>query len=445
VVRPVSEIKVPSRDKSFVRKPHSLAQKDFSPLPSSIKPPTIEELQAMQTKLEALTEPLPEIYAAYYGEDWKTQGDWYGRITSEFGILCAMDAPFNHNVYWPGSPYVVRPFIGPNYPKEDILRFWLHWRRTSDRRSLWNVFYAFRRQAEWDDHGEVYPWTMDGPDLWYLLHINHPGVFQVSMYFFNKDGHDGSNRMRDYMIEIYPSPRPWIGVSENWKVFSELAEEQVRHMPPLAKSRMRDFWGGVHKQFVFKGPGWYFVKIRRNNSFNTTLSGVMIRQLHGKPNHLHLLNKQQGMYSMGGLSYDPPPFPKEIDHETGDLTYRLWNLLDEKYDRGDNLNYQQRFRIATLVASNRVADDAEDVSQLAESIKWRLNQWDDKQRKEYEEAMLHGWKEHFRTSAGRRKLIQNNKARFPQIYKEPYYNESYYPEFQNQDRALEADWLGWRA
>ena len=408
-----------------------VADKNFAAHPSPIKPPTMAELKAMQAKLESLTEPLPDVYAAYYGEDWKTQGDWYGRITSEYALLCAMDAPFNHNVYWGELEYVVRGFIGPNCTKDDTLRHWLHWRRTSDKRALWNVSYAFRRQAEWDDHGETYPLSMDGPDLWYLLDIKHPGVFQVSMYFFNKDGQDGRNRLRDYIIEIYPSPQQWQGVFEDYPKFAVMAEGQASAMPPLARSRVCDFWGGVHNQFVLKGPGSYFVKIDRNYSFNTIVSAVMIQQIDGEPTHLRKIIDQEGMYQMGKVHYAPPSFPEKINSEMGNLAYSLWNLLNDKYGY-DSIKFQWSYRVKIFVASDRIAGEGEEAKQLADSIKWRLNQWDEGQRKEFEDTVLRGWMEYFCANALHRDLIKKNKNSFPEIYKEAYYDESHYPELQMQ-------------
>jgi hypothetical protein len=387
----------------------------------------------MQEKLEKLNKPLPKIYADYYGEDWKTKGDWYGRITTEFAILCAMDAPLNHYVYR-AAEYIVRGFIGPNCTKGDSMRHWLHWRRTADRRSLWDVHYAFRRQAEWDDHGEVYPLTKDGPDLWYLVDIRHPGVYQISMYFFNKDGHAGMNRIRDYVIEVYHSPQKWTGVFEDYPKFGILAEKQVTMHQPLVRTRMRDFWGGVHKQFVFKGIGSYFVKIDRNYSFNTILSAVMIEQVHGELNFLQIINKNKGcMFMMEGVPYEPPPFPENINHETGKQIFHLWNLLNDKYDSTGSLKLMKQYRINAFIASNRIAEkEGGELKQLSDSIKWRLNQWDDEQRKEYEETMLRGWKAYFCSEASQQEVIRKNRARFPHIYKEERYDKASYPQFQEK-------------
>jgi len=200
---------------------------------------------------------------------------------------------------------------------------------------------------------------------------------------------------------------------------------------PLERSRVCDFWGGVHKQFALKGPGSYFVKIDRNYSFNTILSAVMIRQIHGEPTTLLTINERNGMAMMQGVSYVPPPFPDKIDHEVGNLALYLWHLLNDKYEY-DSVKFQRFYRIKMYIASDRLAGEGEAVKQLAESIKWRLNQWDERQRKEYEEIMLQGWMEYFCANALHRELIKKNKESFPEIYKEIRYDESHYPKLQNQ-------------
>ncbi|MDR1484392.1 MAG: hypothetical protein LBT09_06175, partial [Planctomycetaceae bacterium] len=96
--------------------------------------------------------------------------------------------------------YTANSFIGPNATSDDTIRRWVHWIKTDNPKVLWDPFSGYRRQAEWDDHGEAYPLTKDGPDVWYLLEIKHDGIFQHGLYFFNKDGHDGANRIRDYIL-----------------------------------------------------------------------------------------------------------------------------------------------------------------------------------------------------------------------------------------------------
>jgi hypothetical protein len=92
----------------------------------------------------------------------------------------------------------------------------------------------------------------------------------------------------------------------------------------------------------------------------------------------------------------------------------------------------QAYRVKTLIAADRIAEQekGDRMTQLAESIKWRLNQWDEKQHAEYVETMLRGWMEYFRVHADHRDLIKSNRRRFPHIYKEEYYDETFYPQLQ---------------
>ncbi len=419
---------VAKKSRSSNENVNSVAQSDFPKLPSPIAPPTVEELKAMQAKLEKLKKPLPKVFATYFGEDWKTQGDWYGRITSEWAVLCAMDAPRDHDIFWSQEHYRVRSFLGPHNLSSDSLRYWLHWRRTDDRRSLWNPNYAFRRQAEWDDHGEVYSMAHDGPDVWYLLDIRHEGVFEVSMYFFNKDGHQGMNRIRDYLVQVYESPQAWRGIFEDRPKFAKLAESQASKKSPLATSRVRDFWGGVHKKFVLTGPGSYFFKIDSNYSFNTILSSVMVRQVHGEPTWIAQLKKDQkeGMPNMADVLYLPPPFPEKMKSREGKQTIRLWQMLDMNQGSEAAILLQRKYRQLAYVAASRLAKNGEQETQLAKSLAWRFNMWDEEQRKEYDEIMLKGWKKYFQTKEDFRKMIGSNRKRFPTIYKEDYYDEAFY-------------------
>ncbi|MDR1478962.1 MAG: hypothetical protein LBJ00_08470 [Planctomycetaceae bacterium] len=431
-------------EKIVQQEKYSVATNNFPEFPAKKNPLRIGEFQAMYAGIANAKIPIPKVYATQSGEDWKTQGDWFGRITSEYAILCAMDAPFDHLIYHNQEHYRIVSFMGPNHDYEeaidedDELRYWLHWRRTEDRRALWTPFYAFRRQAEWDDHGEVYPLTKDGPDIWYLLDIKHTGIFEASMYFYNKDGHDHANRLRDYVIEVYPSPKAWSGVFEDRPVYGELAEKQVSKIPPLSKARVNMFWGGVHKKFTLAGPGSYFVKIDRNNSYNTIISAAMIRQVHGEPTWLVRRKKIVGMPRMALVPYDPPPLPEKDLSNAGENIILFWKLLEEKGNFHDVILKQYRYRLAlyrtAVYAAERNAIETD--KQLAKSLKWRLNQWDEEQRKEYIEVMLRGWRADYLSNGAIRDMIKDNRKRFPHIYKEPRYDENTYPELKEKNKNL---------
>ena len=136
-----------------------------------------------------------------------------------------------------GTHYRVFGSVGPNGSNGEALRRWLHRRRWDDRRVLYNPTLGYRRQADWDDHAEAYPMTREGPDVWVGVEVPE-GVHRLTLYFFNKDGHQGHNRYRDYRLEVRPyAPDP------------AAAEKK----PTLATARVRDFWGGVHKSSAVKG------------------------------------------------------------------------------------------------------------------------------------------------------------------------------------------------
>jgi len=240
---------------------------------------------------------------------------------------------------------------------------------------------GYRRQAEWDDHGETYPLVMDGPDLWYLLEIRHEGVFKLGMYFLNKDGQDGNNRLRDYMIEIYPASLNWTSF-DDVPQFAHDAESQVSKNPPLAKNRVLDFWGGVHKQFVVKGPSKYYVKIDRNYSFNTIASLVAIDRMSGSITE----DEKRGLPLMFGIRYNAPNYM--CDH----LSERIQPALEiiEKYDKCLT-NTKMFFTLRKdILNCFRVASE-ENFDSMSKNLSWLLCLWRDGERAEFTSTMHQAW------------------------------------------------------
>src|SRR5208337_4454976 len=243
--------------------PLGKSQLAVSPLPSPATPPTVLEMRALIQKAKSL--PSTPAPATYLGEDWQTQGDWVGRYGIQKATLCAMAAPIDHYLGW-SADIPIKGSLGGHHARGDSLRRWVHWRQTNDHRSLYDPVVGYRRQAEWDDHGEEYPMSFEGPDMWASVEVPR-GVFALSLYFMNKDGHDGMNRCRDYLVEVK---------RQTARV------ELLDTAPTLARCRVRDFWGGVYKTFIVQGPATYAVKIARNDSFNTICSAVMVTQLVGR-------------------------------------------------------------------------------------------------------------------------------------------------------------------
>ena len=256
------------------------------PLPAA---PLSATDSAAATKLSSAGRKLKKGDALYLGEDWSTKGDWVGRYGRQYSVLCAADSPLNHYVAF-GIGYKVEGIMGPHHNGSNSLRHWVHWAKTDNPNSLWDPCLGHRRQAEWDDNSEEYPMTYEGPDVWAVVEIPS-GVHQVALYFFNKDGHDGANRYRDYTVEM-----------KRW--FADY--NQVDAIPALARARVHDFWGGTYKVFAVNGPGKFLVKVGKNSSLNAILSAVLVDRLTGKHEGLNQTLYSRPMPWMGDVPYDPP-------------------------------------------------------------------------------------------------------------------------------------------
>jgi hypothetical protein len=135
-----------------------------------------------------------------------------------------------------------------------------------------------RRESEWDDHGEEYPMSKDGPHIYCSLSIP-AGLFYLSLYEIDPNGHGWNNRFRDYQISVRPHPGrasldQRIGNTTIMRSFYDIAEFDRK--PELARARASDFYGGVYKRFLVRGPAKLTFQVNRNYSFNTILAGVML-------------------------------------------------------------------------------------------------------------------------------------------------------------------------
>jgi hypothetical protein len=99
------------------------------------------------------------------------------------------------------------------------------------------------------------------------------GLFYLSLYDFNKDGHEALNRDRDYTISIRQHPAG-AALSD----IGGFAGEQ-----DLAHGRIVDFWGGVWKRFLVRGPIDLTIELKRNNSLNTVLPTIMLDLVDEEP------------------------------------------------------------------------------------------------------------------------------------------------------------------
>ena len=283
----LTKITIPLTNK--LAKLPTLKKEGFVTLPNSAKLPTTDDIRAIESRFnkypsEEHKQETPSVVVL--PDDWRTQGEWLGRYGRYWACCCAICSPQDYvwGAGWNQIKYFAR--IGPNQDPHDSIRYWIHWQYTANNSSLempptylhsrvvkgMTSWQENRRQAEWDDHGEAYPQTRDGPHLFCNLNVPD-GIFYLSLYDFNKDGHAGKERCRDFQVIVRS-----YGGGENLSIANGYDKWKV-----LAHSRIHNFYGGVWKRFLVRGPCVLSIEIDRNASFNTNLSGVMLDLVDEEP------------------------------------------------------------------------------------------------------------------------------------------------------------------
>lgn len=178
-------------------------------------------------------------------DDRSTRGDWTKAYGKERHILCAQN--FILDRVGGRLPKIAYDFSTTN-PKEPS-RLWVSQKQDDDPAALWDPGNQCRKSANRDDYGEQFP-LGEGPDL--LLKLAVPKDRHVlSLYFVND--HNYYEPQRCYTISI-----------------TDAAGELQ------AVTSVEDFGGGVYKRFAVSGPGELNLRIWRNLSLNTLLSGVFL-------------------------------------------------------------------------------------------------------------------------------------------------------------------------
>ena len=263
-------------------------------LPVPAKAPTARQLVALYQNL--LNNNIPRKPAGPQvvpiTDDWRTQGGWLGRYGRYWACLYAAVPPTMDLQWNPGSrPIDHWQAMGLHHGNGDSLRFYTTWLATAKKRVLelpevyldsqvimgittWKMD---RRETEIDDHGETYPMTWQGPDLYVYLHIP-PGDYTLSLYFFNKDGHTWRSRDRDYVVSMLP-----LAASHHFGTVSSLSTALLAEMHGTTNSRVVNFWGGVWKRFLVRGPMKLAIRVAKNNSLDTILQAAMLDPLSQHP------------------------------------------------------------------------------------------------------------------------------------------------------------------
>ncbi len=367
------------------------------PFPKPEPAPSDAELERMAKTL-AQRAGTPQPYrACFWREDWATRGDWCGRYGRGLAMLCAANAPYEDVYDVPGGtfghPISVVGEQGPHRYEGDDLRHWVHWVNEPGNR---NVLYCpestTRTEAEWDDQGEVYPMAFDGPDVWALVRLP-AGNWAFSFYFFNPNGHEKANALRDYLVEVrsYQSKLPLPVLFQYRRPEEDKLPPTCRRdnltavlkEPVLARTRVKDFaGGGVYKTFVFQGPGIFYVRVCRNYSMNTILNGVFANSMR--------FEERRAATCLFGPKYPNPPETSGIDAASiPPAPLKLWSaaqapaLSDNR--RGIRLIPEAR-RLAYRALTARDSQHP-----IAAVWRWFLYDWRPEDRALFDRQMLENW------------------------------------------------------
>ncbi len=376
-----------------------------NPLPQAAAPPSGVALTSMDSALEKGTKQAAHIrfpYACFLRNDWRTQGDWTARYGREYGILCSAHFDLSFHVVSGDYAENVDGVCGPHHrlPFESM-REWETSADTDNPKSLYVPELGYRRQTNWDDHGETYPTTFQGPDLWMRVRLSKPGLYRLSLYFFNKDGHTLYDRPRDWLVEVYPVQsgyrkaltRPLLAtmafqtnrVAQNWC-------RRAMAAPPLAAARAVNIWNPVYTRFAIAGPGQYMVRIVRGSSVNAELCGIFI----DRADVPRTIFDNKAMTCLWGVNYCAPNVPNTPGGviPRGHFITSAWQHAKHAFGRS---GLAARATARLLAYRDAVAHHASPA--LLARWRWRLDIWKPQDRSEFNHmmnkafwAMLKQWK-----------------------------------------------------
>lgn len=417
-----------------------------APFPALAAPLDAAQLDALSARLARLQAPLRPGDAAFLGEDWSTQGDWVGRYGRGHATLAAMEGGSREqfekltqgeNHVFEGAPgYGVKAQTGPH--RKAGLASWVTFANTQIHDSLYDPLLGHRRQAEWIDLSNsfvsLYPWAYDGPDIWLSVQVP-AGLTRASLYFHNKDGESGTDRFRDFPVEVKgvpteeaPAPAGKFDLRARLEAVRKLQRQlaaartkfkpnspeitslqkqlaaargqlmqgvapagdgdlrRIDALPTLAHARVTDFWGGVYKQFALRGPATFHFKVRRNHSNGTTMAGVMLDPLPDPKNPATAAPSNQPLPWMNGVAYDAPAIedaPSAKNPQLLAAARKLWSQLDEAAWKKGGQGVQRPLRLQAL----RAAIAAGASPSLVANWRWNLQMWDEADRTSWNETM----------------------------------------------------------
>ena len=396
-------------------------QDDEIPFPS---PARMEDPAAVLKRLEKLgADAHAGKSIVFRGEDWSTKGDWCGRYGLTRATLCAMNAPMNNSEFkakqlpvrmetsaedpkWKRvyPCYWIQGLMGLNRNQGDGLRWWVQSANVAGNRNvLFDPSDSTRTEAEWDDHGEVYPSFVDGPGIWVAVEVPE-GVHEIALYFYNPNGYLSNESRRDYVVEArrHPSTSSLvfqfnnvgdlaIGEQNKWGKVLTAAMEQWYSFPVEARTRVSRFAGsGVYKRFMCRKGGIYLFRVCRNGSFNTILNGVFVNEKI--PWEIRM--PEELPYYVAGQLAGIVPTPERVNGATlGQREKAVCKPLYElqytrKYLTPAACSLQNRYILSLW---RQARENRAEGGCLADCLQWEARVSDDRVRASFDETMKRSW------------------------------------------------------
>ena len=396
-------------------------QDDEIPFPS---PARMEDPAAVLKRLEKLgADAHAGKSIVFRGEDWSTKGDWCGRYGLTRATLCAMNAPMNNSEFkakqlpvrmetsaedpkWKRvyPCYWIQGLMGLNRNQGDGLRWWVQSANVAGNRNvLFDPSDSTRTEAEWDDHGEVYPSFVDGPGIWVAVEVPE-GVHEIALYFYNPNGYLQHESRRDYVVEARRHPfsssiqslfdnKADIEIGNRTKKGKTLAAsmEQWQSFPVEARTRVSRFAGsGVYKRFMCRKGGIYLFRVCRNGSFNTILNGVFVNEKI--PWEIRM--PEELPYYVAGQLAGIVPTPERVNGATlGQREKAVCKPLYElqytrKYLTPAACSLQNRYILSLW---RQARENRAEGGCLADCLQWEARVSDDRVRASFDETMKRSW------------------------------------------------------
>lgn len=337
------------------------------PFPSPANPPTANSLAALQKRVTNFKMEIKPGGGVFLGDDWRTQGDWVGRYGRVLAVLPGMKE--DHN-FVACNDCAVTIEVGPHVAEGQTrpVRYSSD-KETDDSRVLFDPRLGKRSNRDVADRSvnpPIYPLAWEGPDLLLTVEVSDE-MQRVSLYMVNTDDHLGRSYLRDHEIELWPAQT----------TYDEMSDSDNR---PLARARVRDFYGGVYKQFAVRGPGAFIFRIRSNHSFVTKVQGVFIDPLP--------LTEPK---NVAGIAYAPPPLPaRPLIVKGGGMDLLLVRELWEKYDVAYGKTAAVPLQWPARLWAYRAAVAEKAPPDLLANWRWQLGIWTAEDRAAFAAAVTGG-------------------------------------------------------